>query len=54
LPHVVTIWQCAMKNASARLWLETRIPRLLGDDRPAETEAAMVAEDPTPYRTRNH
>jgi DNA mismatch endonuclease (patch repair protein) len=50
--HVVTIWECALKNASARLWLEARIPRLLGDDRPAETETAMVAEDPAPYRTR--
>jgi DNA mismatch endonuclease (patch repair protein) len=49
--HVVTIWECALKNASARLWLESRIPRLLGDHPPAETATAMVAEDPTPYRT---
>lgn len=28
--HVVTIWACALKNASARAWLEKRIPKLLG------------------------
>ena len=27
--HVVTIWECALKNAAARTWLETRLPRLL-------------------------
>ncbi len=29
--HVVTIWACALKNASARQWLETKIPVLLGN-----------------------
>ena len=28
--HVVTIWECALKSASAREWLETRLERLLG------------------------
>ena len=28
--HVVTIWECALKNAAARAWLETRLPRLRG------------------------
>ncbi|MES2921916.1 MAG: DNA mismatch endonuclease Vsr [Verrucomicrobiota bacterium] len=27
--HVVTIWECALKNAAARAWLETRLPKLL-------------------------
>jgi DNA mismatch endonuclease (patch repair protein) len=28
--HVVTIWECALKTAAARSWLETRLPKLLG------------------------
>jgi len=28
--HVVTIWECALRTASAREWLATRIPKLLG------------------------
>jgi DNA mismatch endonuclease (patch repair protein) len=28
--HVVTIWECALKTASARGWLEARLPRLIG------------------------
>lgn len=28
--HVVTIWECALKNESARQWLIARIPALLG------------------------
>lgn len=28
--HVVTIWECALKSASARNWLEPRLPKLLG------------------------
>jgi len=28
--HVVTIWACALKNRSAREWLLTKIPSLLG------------------------
>jgi DNA mismatch endonuclease (patch repair protein) len=28
--HVVTIWECALKSASARRWLEARLPRLIG------------------------
>jgi DNA mismatch endonuclease (patch repair protein) len=27
--HVVTIWECALKSASARKWLEARLERLL-------------------------
>ncbi len=29
--HVVTIWECALKTAAARLWLEGRLPRLISD-----------------------
>jgi DNA mismatch endonuclease, patch repair protein len=28
--HVVTIWECAIKSASGRKWLESRLPRLIG------------------------
>jgi DNA mismatch endonuclease (patch repair protein) len=28
--HVVTIWECALKSASARRWLEPRLPQLIG------------------------
>jgi DNA mismatch endonuclease (patch repair protein) len=28
--HVVTIWECALKSASARTWLEPRLPKLIG------------------------
>ncbi|MES2439557.1 MAG: DNA mismatch endonuclease Vsr [Verrucomicrobiota bacterium] len=28
--HVVTIWECALKTAAARSWLEARLPKLLG------------------------
>ena len=28
--HVVTIWECALKTVSARLWLNIRLKRLLG------------------------
>jgi DNA mismatch endonuclease (patch repair protein) len=28
--HVVTIWECALKTAVARSWLEKKIPALLG------------------------
>ena len=34
--HVVTIWACALKNASARLWLENRLPSLLGEPLPPQ------------------
>ncbi|MEO5712787.1 MAG: very short patch repair endonuclease [Luteolibacter sp.] len=27
--HVVTIWECALKPASARSWLEAQLPKLL-------------------------
>jgi DNA mismatch endonuclease, patch repair protein len=27
--HVVTIWECALKNAAARAWLEAKLPKLL-------------------------
>ena len=27
--HVVTIWECALKNAQARTWLEARLSNLL-------------------------
>ena len=49
--HVVTIWECALNNTSARLWLTHRIPILLGRA-PAAAPAAlpMVAEEETPYR----
>ncbi len=39
--HVVTIWECALRNSSARLWLETRIPPLLGN-----------SENPVEIRTK--
>ncbi len=49
--HVVTIWACALKNSSARLWLETRIPRLLGDEiEEVETESLRVAEEAVLYQ----
>jgi len=50
--HVVTIWACALKNIHARMWLEARLPSLIGS--PPETEGSetpMVAEDEKPYRT---
>ena len=28
--HVVTIWECALKSASARRWLEPRMTKLIG------------------------
>ena len=28
--HVVTIWECALKTASAREWLSSRLPGLIG------------------------
>lgn len=28
--HVVTIWECALKTAAAREWLETRLEKLIG------------------------
>ena len=28
--HVVTIWECALKTAAARSWLEAQLPKLLG------------------------
>lgn len=28
--HVVTIWECALKTAAARAWLEERLVRLIG------------------------
>jgi DNA mismatch endonuclease, patch repair protein len=49
--HVVTVWACALKNIHARVWLESRLPALLGE--PAETEEVplpKVAEEETPYR----
>ncbi len=27
--HVVIVWECALNNAAARAWLETRLPGLL-------------------------
>jgi len=50
--HVVTIWACALKNIHARMWLESRLPSLIGVA--AETEnfsTPMVAEEEKPYRT---
>ncbi len=50
--HVVTIWACALKNIHARMWLEARLPSLIGS--PPETEdfqTPLVAEDELPYRT---
>ncbi len=29
--HVVTIWECALKKKSARLWLADRLPKLIGE-----------------------
>lgn len=29
--HVITIWECTLKTASARAWLEKRLPGLIGD-----------------------
>lgn len=49
--HVVTIWECALKNASSRLWLETKIPGLLGNRaEPLPAPLPMVAEDAMEYR----
>ena len=28
--HVVTVWECALRTRAARLWLEHRLPRLIG------------------------
>lgn len=28
--HVVTIWECALKTAAARAWLEARLEKLIG------------------------
>jgi DNA mismatch endonuclease (patch repair protein) len=28
--HVVTVWECALKTAAARKWLEAGLPRLIG------------------------
>jgi DNA mismatch endonuclease, patch repair protein len=28
--HVVTVWECALKTATAREWLESQLARLLG------------------------
>jgi DNA mismatch endonuclease (patch repair protein) len=28
--HVVTIWECALKTAAARAWLEARLEKLVG------------------------
>lgn len=28
--HVVTIWECALKTAATRSWLEAQLPKLLG------------------------
>jgi len=48
--HVVTIWECALKNSSARLWLINRIPDLLGQAHASIPDSLpMVAEDATPY-----
>ena len=47
--HVVTIWECALKNPSARLWLVNRLPELLGD---VPVALPMVAEEETPYRIK--
>jgi DNA mismatch endonuclease (patch repair protein) len=30
--HVVTIWECALKTAAARLWIEPRLPALISND----------------------
>lgn len=29
--HVITIWECALKSASAKQWLEKQIPSLIGN-----------------------
>lgn len=50
--HVVTIWACALKNIHARMWLEARLPTLIGPQPVAEqiSETLKVAEDEKPYR----
>ena len=50
--HVVTIWACALKNIHARMWLEARLPSLIGPQPVAEEvfPTLKVAEDETPYR----
>ncbi|QTN31438.1 DNA mismatch endonuclease Vsr [Akkermansiaceae bacterium] len=49
--HVVTIWACAVKNSHARMWLETRLPALIGDvPQIAEDPLPKVAEEYAPYR----
>jgi hypothetical protein len=47
--HDVTIWACAMKNIHAKMWLELRIPSLIGGQE-EEKGNPKVAEEETPYR----
>jgi DNA mismatch endonuclease (patch repair protein) len=52
--HVVTIWECALKKSSARLWLIQRMPGLLGKappHSPVPEFLPMVAEEEAPYRS---
>jgi DNA mismatch endonuclease (patch repair protein) len=52
--HVVTIWECALKKSSARLWLIQRIPGLLGKappHSPVPEFLPMVADEEAPYRS---
>lgn len=52
--HVVTLWACAVKTKSAREWLESRLPVLVGRPLAIGTKvprvvpliSAKVAEDP--------
>ncbi|MCW1914703.1 very short patch repair endonuclease [Luteolibacter sp. GHJ8] len=52
--HVVTLWACAVKTRSAREWLESRLPVLIGKPPSPASEvkdlkprlSARVAEDP--------
>lgn len=49
--HVVTIWACALKNTHSRMWLQARLPSLIGEPvAKDETFLAKVAEDEHPYR----
>ena len=43
--HVVTLWACAVKTKSAREWLESRLPMLIG--RPLSLPAKSLAILPT-------
>ena len=48
--HVVTIWACALKNIHARMWLEARLPSLVGSPPGEDLHLPKVADEEKPYR----